>query len=137
MYYTCHNNFKFIGKSDSIDELVKSNFSFSYFVPPPENAKYKWYEENWGTMYEANEIKLHKTNYDCLYIKCQTRWEMPLNFLKKLIEKFPDLYIFNRYSIALTDCGIYIQYMHDNKLVEKEFKWFDPFCIENIKNLSY
>lgn len=129
---TCYNNFKFVGNRETIDELIKSNFSFSYFFPPPVNASYQWYEENWCAVNEAGDVELNRTAIDVLYITCKTKWTVPINFLKNLIKKFPDLYIFNQYNIMFTDCGIIILYIYNNEIVEKEFTWFDPMCKEYI-----
>ena len=34
----CFNSFKFVGKKETLDEIEKSQFSFSYFFPAPEKC---------------------------------------------------------------------------------------------------
>jgi hypothetical protein len=131
----CLNNFKLVGKKETLDEIVKSEFSFSYFLPSPENASTDWYSENWSTNKESFDVKFERTSEDTLYISCKTAWTVPINFLKNLIKKFPELYVFNQYCIELTDCGIVILYMFENEIKEKEFKWFDPVCMDYIKGV--
>jgi hypothetical protein len=131
----CYNSLKLIGNKETIDEIVKSNFSFSYFFPPPENATQEWFTNNWCADREAGYIELDRTNDDTLYIRCKTAWTVPIEFLKNLIRKFPELYIFNQYCIEFTDCGIVILYMYKGELNEKEFKWFDPIGQDYVKGV--
>jgi hypothetical protein len=131
----CLNNFKLVGKKETLDEIVKSEFSFSYFLPSPENASIDWYAENWSTNKESFDVKFERTSEDTLYISCITAWSVPINFLKNLIKKFPELYVFNQYCIEFTDCGIVILYMFENEIKEKEFKWFDPVGMDYVKGV--
>ena len=131
----CLNSFKLVGKKETLDEIVKSEFSFSYFLPSPENATTDWYAENWSTNKESFDVKFERTSEDTLHVSCMTAWFAPINFLKNLIKKFPELYVFNQYCIEFTDCGIVILYMFENEIKEKEFKWFDPVCMDYVKGV--
>ena len=131
----CRNNFKFVANKETIDKIEKSNFSFSYFFPLPENASTNWYIDNTYTDKDAFEINLNREDDDIIYITCSTAWTVPINFLKNLIKLFPDLYIFNQYCIEFTDCGIVILYFNDNMIKEKQFTWIDPICKEYIKGV--
>ena len=131
----CHNKLKIVGNKESIDEIIKSNFSFSYFIPPPLNSTTDWYVENWCADREAFNIEFNRDEDDVLYIICKTAYTVPITFLKKLIEIYPDLYIFNQYRIEFTDCGIVILYFYNDEVIIKEFTWFDPPCKDYIKGL--
>ena len=131
----CLNNFKLVGKKETLDEIMKSEFSFSYFLPSPENATTDWFAENWSTNKESFDVKFERTNEDTLHVSCMTAWFAPTNFLKNLIKRFPELYVFNQYCIEFTDCGIIILYMFENEIKEKEFKWFDPVGMDYVKGV--
>jgi hypothetical protein len=45
------------------------------------------------------------------------------------------IYVFNQYCIEFTDCGIIILYMFENEIKEKEFKLFDPVCMDYVKGV--
>ena len=129
----CHNSIKLVATKETIDEIEKNNFSFKYFVPPPENATQDWYIENWCADREAKIDQITRSGDDTLYITCDTAWTVPIAFLRKLVEKFPELYIFNQYSIEYTDCGIVIMYMDNDKITEREFRWLDPATLDYVK----
>ena len=56
----CHNKLKIVGNKESIDEIIKSNFSFSYFIPPPLNSTTDWYAKNWCADREAFNIEFNR-----------------------------------------------------------------------------
>jgi len=119
-----YNTIKLIATKKIIDEIVKSNLSFNYFFPAPENALIEWYIENWGTDKEAYNINI-MCDDNILYINCITVNSTPTNFLKKLVEKYPELYVVNKYSVTLdtTKYGLIILYMNNTELKEQKFIW--------------
>jgi len=131
----CFNSIKLVGSKETLDEIEKSKFSFKYFIPPPEDATQDWFIDNWCADREARVDSMTRECDDTLYVVCNTAWTVPIGFLKKLIEKFPELYIFNQYSIEYTDCGIVILYMKDCKIMEREFRWFDPAGLDYVKGV--
>jgi hypothetical protein len=132
----CICNIKIVGSKEVINEIYKSNFVFSYFFPVPNQATDEWYMKNWGVTREAYNVTLDKSNNESLYISCTTSWTLPISFLKNLINKYPELYIFIEYSVEFTDCGIFILYYHSNQLVTRQFKWFDPINKDYIKGVN-
>jgi len=132
----CICNIKIIGSKEIITEIYNSNFLFSYFFPAPNQATDEWYMKNWGVTREAYNVTLDKSNDESLYISCTTSWTLPISFLKNLINKYPELYIFIEYSVEFTDCGIFILYYHSNQLVTRQFKWFDPINKDYIKGVN-
>ena len=132
----CRNNFKFVAKKETLDLIVKHKFSFRYFVRPPVNATDEWFDENWTTYKKAFDVKFDRMNDETLYVNCWTAWTVPINFLINLIKKFPDLYIFNEFSIELTKCGIVILCMCEGEIKQKEFRWFDPVIMDYKKGLE-
>ena len=119
-----YNTIKLIATKKIIDEIVKSNLSFNYFFPAPENAPIEWYIENWSTDKEAYNINI-MCDDNILYINCITVNSTPTNFLKKLVEKYPELYVVNKYSVTLdtTEYGLIILYMNNTELKEQKFIW--------------
>jgi hypothetical protein len=132
----CICNIKIVGSKEIITEIYNSNFVFSYFFPVPNQATDEWYMKNWGVTREAYNVTLDKSNNESLYISCTTSWTLPISFLKNLINKYPELYIFIEYSVEFTDCGIFILYYHSNQLVTRQFKWFDPINKDYIKGVN-
>ena len=131
----CINNVKLVATKQTLDEIEKSKFSFNYFIPAPENATREWLTENWCADREAKDIELEREDEETLYVKYTTTYTLPITFLKKLVEKFPELYIFNQYAIEYTDNGIVILYMDNDEVKEKEFKWFDPPNLDYVKGV--
>jgi hypothetical protein len=119
-----YNTIKLIATKKIIDEIVKSNLSFNYFFPAPENAPIEWYVENWGTDKEAYNTNIIIDD-NILYINCITINGAPINFFKKLVEKYPELYVVNKYSVSLhnTEYGLITLFMNNNELNEKKFIW--------------
>ena len=132
----CLNNLKLVASQQTLDEIEKSNFSFNHFFPAPIDCTKDWFIENWCASSEAKNIELERTDDETLLIKCTTSYTVPITFLHKLVEKFPELYIFNQYSIEYTDCGIFILYMINGEVKEKEFKWFDPPNLNYVKGVN-
>lgn len=131
----CLNTLKLVATKETLDEIEKSNFSFSYFFPAPENAPREWFIENWCANREAKDIEFERKDDQSLYVKYTTTYTLPITFLKKLVVKFPELYIFNQYAIEYTDNGIVILYMDNDEVKEKEFKWFDPPNLDYVKGV--
>ena len=119
-----YNTIKLIATKKIIDEIVKSNLSFNYYFPAPENAPVEWYIENWGTDKEAYNINI-MCDDNILYINCITMNGAPTIFFKKLVEKYPELYVVNKYSVTLdtTEYGLIILYMNNTELKEQKFIW--------------
>jgi hypothetical protein len=132
----CHSNIKIVGPKEIINEIYKSHFFFSYFFPQPNQPTTDWYMKNWGVHQEACNVKIDKNNDESLFISCTTAWTVPINFLKNLVNKYPELYIFIEYSVEYSDCGIFILYYHENQLVTRQFNWFDPINNNYIKGVN-
>jgi len=123
-----YNTIKLIATKKIIDKIVKSNLSFNYFFPAPKNAPIEWYVENWGTDKEAYNTNIIIDD-NILYINCITINGAPINFFKKLVEKYPELYVVNKYSVKCqseidnTEYGLIILFMNNTELKEQKFIW--------------
>jgi hypothetical protein len=130
----CSNNFKLVGNKESLDEIENNNFSFAYFIPPPHDATHEWYIENWCADRECKGLEMVRAGEDTLFVMCNTAWTPPFMFMRRLVEIFPDLYIFNQFVVEPDmNCGIIMMYIHDGQVRKKEFRWYDPVGKEGLQ----
>lgn len=66
---------------------LTSSFSFADAVPPPKDADYWWFIENWGTSMDAQNVRTREDNS----ISFETRWWAPLEWMERLSALHPTL----------------------------------------------
>ncbi len=100
----CTNKLKVVGKPGTLNDVVNLFTEEGFWL-----------------------VEFDRIQEDVLYIKCQTRWEVPYIFLRHLVERFPDIHLFNQYDIEHVNCGILILYTQHGAVKEKSFTWADPY----------
>jgi hypothetical protein len=67
--------------------------SFETLLPRPKGVAdndLDWYQENWGTIWDAVDVFISKQQEDLLELHFRTRDTPPIPFLAELRRRFPD-----------------------------------------------
>lgn len=95
---------KFLNKVQINDINSEEALSFAVAAPIPEEFRDKgWYEwciENWGTKWDAQEVRAEEIDPEQEYLKWffETAWSPPVAWLTKIATMFPTLSIRLKYE---------------------------------------
>ena len=89
----CSNTLKLIGtplqltdfrtRFLSLDESDNYDFSFESIAPTPDDVDREWYDDNWGTSWDAMDVEVTFNN-NRIVIVFGTAWSPPLEVVEKL-----------------------------------------------------
>jgi len=115
-----------LNKHDEYNKNVE--FSFHQIVPSANNKiTYFPYNdtlpniENWGTKWDADEVNILKREPNEFLLQCNTAWSPPLEWGKKVKNKYPKLKI--RIAYCESGMGFYgVWFGTKNKVKTKEYQ---------------
>lgn len=138
----CWNKVRIGADAPTIAVLKETEFSFEKLLPQPEfepiadlsggrdERWYHWRIQQWGTKWDRFDYKLELEGEEALQMKFTTAWAPPTEFFKRLLEKYPDIWLKCDWSEEGGAAGIFIGYTDEKKaVVVDEFAWQD-WCIE-------
>lgn len=121
--------------------LKEAEFSFETLFPQPafppledisgeDNRWYDWRMENWGTKWNRFQYKVKHIGDAGMEIQFQTAWSPPTEFFKRLVKKYPEIWLKCEWFEEGGVAGIDILYMNNKKEVQTDsFVWSD-WCEE-------
>ena len=103
-----HGNSEEVKKCTLDISTESEHISFEKILPRPKDIGDDWYDwsvENWGTKWDVSETFEDELGFICF----DTAWSTPVEILKVLSERYPDLIFEVQYADEnLGDnCGIY------------------------------
>jgi hypothetical protein len=107
------------GNSDDINLIVGTEFSFANLIPvPKEGVDRDWFLENWGTKWNASNIKIIKPKKNKIIIRFNTPWGPPNKWLEFIYDNMPNVNFKLVYADEDFPTSGYIKIKNDK--IEKE-----------------
>ena len=104
------------------DDESENDFKFRLNRYENEYGYTSWYEwriHNWGTKWDACETVIITNEEDELYVGFDTAWTPPVNWLKKVSTKYPNLnFLMDYIEEGVNFCGVVR--IGDGEIVEDE-----------------
>lgn len=145
----CWNDLTIIGPKDNLDDFCKYNISFVHFFPPPDNLtdgqKYVWCIRNWGTNSDNFNLLIRgrddpndeRYNENLLECKFTTAWAPPIDFLKKLVDKYPNCWVKLLWTTEHNTGGVFVYYLKNSKSQTICTRWNEPAPYLSENNTLY
>ncbi len=85
---------------------------------------YEWCCENWGTKWNAGDVKIVEKDEGAAVISFETAWAPPLPVIDKLAAMFPDIEMsFEYYEMGMAFCGS-IRYVGGKRKYEARGEYY-------------
>lgn len=145
--YIDHTNKKRI---DDMENIFSNDYPFNQIIPMPDDIErgnltmdqrkatngrnwYDWSIENWGTKWDAYELRVQRLSDTSLYVMMETAWSPPIPIFEKLVELGFDVsayYLDEGWMyIGQFECGE--AFFFDVNLSDAPFNLIDEFNLEN------
>jgi hypothetical protein len=110
----------------------------SYFQPDPDDNLSSWCYENFGTdrFYEYDCLQLRQNPQGFLEAEFQTAWNPPVQFYRRLVEKYPEIEIYfeyNEYMMGFCGFGNFNRTTFTNHTTHTHLTWESPQELQTIQ----
>jgi hypothetical protein len=127
-------------RNDLVELFMNRQFvPDEYFQPDPDDDITSWCYENFGTdrFYENDALNLRQHPTGHLEGEFQTAWNPPVQFYRRLVEKYPEIEIYfeyNEYMMGFCGYGTFNAVTYRQHTAHTHLTWETPEELETIQD---
>jgi hypothetical protein len=104
------------------DDILRDNLTYEQRKESNGRNWYDWSVENWGTKWDAYNVRVQRLSDTSLYVMMETAWSPPIPIFKKLVE---------------LGFEVSAYYLDEGHMYIGQFECGEDFCFEVNRQTPY